>query len=232
MSKDKSNKPDDNEDPRKKSISNNPCGICRALGMPVCKGHGGGSGGGDNSDSKDKNMTDSQEQSSMLLSSLIPKPKNSTLFDLLSRSPLWSQIDEFIFQYKNPFALLSMTINMENNTLSLKGRDDLTQEEQQALDALFNSIEHELSVFKQENANTRPIQASMSRTGNEMTLNIPDPKQFDAFIQRLADKNLLVMSDKKLLLAQPGSEQKATKDTIESPQDSSWKAPTPFDSKF
>lgn len=226
MSKEKVNQRDDNEDPRQKSISNNPCSLCRALGLPVCKGHGGGSGGGGGgSDSKGTGQqAEPQIQSGAMPLAL--KPQNDALFDLLGQSPLWSQVDEFIFQYKNPYALLSMTLDMENNTLICRGRDDLTQEEQYALDMLFKSLEQELNLFKQEFSATRPMQVSMSRVGNQMTINIPDPKCFDAFIQRLVDKNLL--------LIQPGPEQKWTKtiDEVEAPQSgqpaSSWTAPTPF----
>lgn len=77
------------------------------------------------------------------------------------------------------------------------------------------------------------MQASVSRIGNQMTIQISDPKCFDAFIQRLTDKNLLVMTEKNLLQAQPNSQQKENKvakfEALESEQlASSWTAPTPF----
>ena len=33
------------EDPMAKMIKNNPCGLCKTMGLPICKGHGGGGGG-------------------------------------------------------------------------------------------------------------------------------------------------------------------------------------------
>ncbi|STX49529.1 Uncharacterised protein [Legionella hackeliae] len=39
-SKDKESK----KDLRSKAIENNPCSLCRAFGLPVCRGHGGGRG--------------------------------------------------------------------------------------------------------------------------------------------------------------------------------------------
>ena len=68
---------------------------------------------------------------------------------------------------------------------------------------------------------------------NLKTINIPDQKRFDAFIQRLADKNLLNLSDKSLLMIQPSSEQKVTGgrdevDALQSEQSDST-ALTPFD---
>lgn len=229
---------DSNEDAGKSNISDNPCGICRASGLPICKGHGGGSGGGGgDSDSKEAEKTGPQVQpGSMLLNVPTPKPESDALFDLLEHSQLWTQTDDFIFQYKNPHALLSMTLNMENNTLSCQGKDDLTKEEQHALDTLFKAMEHEFTIFKKESSTTHPMQANISRIGNQMTINIPDPKYFDAFIQRLVDKNLLVLADKNLLQAQPESKQKVASpiiSEIEAPQSeqptSSWTAPTPFD---
>lgn len=220
-----------NEDPRRKNINNNPCGICRAIGLPVCKGHGGGSGG-DSDTSDNKQQTELQVQSgSMPFNSPMLKPKNSSLLDLLEQSPWWTQTDE-IFRYKNSHALLSLTLTLENNTLRCHGHDDLTQEEQHALDTLFKTLEQELNRFKKESPSTNPMQAHMSRIGNQMTINIPNPKYFDAFIQRLADKNLLALTDKNLLLAQPDPELKATMaiGDIESSEQyaPSWAAPNPF----
>jgi hypothetical protein len=234
MSKEKTSQRDGNEDPRKKVVNNNPCGICRAMGMPVCKGHGGGSGGGSSDSNGAKQQAESQPSSgSIPLNSPMLKPKNDALFNSLGHNPLWIQVDEFIFQYKSPYGLLSMTLNMENNTLTCQGRDDLTQKEQYALDAHFKAIEHELNTFKKEFSKTHPMQASMSRIGNQMTIQISDPKCFDAFIQRLADKNLLVLTNKNLLQAQPDFAQKGIKSAeivrLEPEQSaSSWTAPTPF----
>lgn len=226
MSKIKANQPDNNEDPRKRSINSNPCGICRASGALVCKGHGGGSGGSASEASEDKNADSQIESGSRLQNLPRPKPTKDPLVDLLEQSPLWNPSDEFIFHYKNPYALLSVTLNMENNTLTCQGVDHLTKEEQQALDILFKAIGDELNLFKQERHTTDSMQIATNPVRNQMTITIPDMKVFDAFIQRLIDKNIL--------LSQPSLEPKATqtKREIAPPQSSqstfSWTAPTPF----
>jgi hypothetical protein len=230
-----------NEDLGKSSISHTPCGICRASGLPICKGHGGGSSGGGSGDSDSKEATQKQPGSqtssgSVHLDIPMPKPKNDALFDLLEHSPLWTQTGDFVFEYQNPHALLSMTLNMENNRLCCQGREDLTEEEQHhALDTLFKAVEYELNRFKEESSTTYPIEANISRVGNQMTIDIPDPKYFDAFIQRLVDKNLLVLADKNLLRSHSEAEPMApmTISEVEAPQSeqsaSSGAAPTPFD---
>lgn len=219
-----------------KNIANdNPCGMCRSLGLRVCKGHGAASGGGSpDSEEAGQQAASQTDSGSTPLNSPVLKPKNDALSDLLEHSPLWHQMDEFIFQFKNPNGLLSMTVDMENNTLSCQGKDDLTQEEQQALDMLFEAIEQEFNRFEKEFSTTHSIQASISRVGNQLTVNISDPKCFDAFIQGLANKNLLVLSDKNIVQAQPDSEQKKPQaPELKAPQSeqtaSSWTPPTPFD---
>ena len=234
MSKERSTERD-NEDPRKAAISRNPCSICRASGSPVCKGHGGGAGGGSSDDTKQQ-KEDSQIQSgAMPLSASSLKPQSNSILNLLEKSQLWTQSDELVFQYKNPFALYSMTISMDSNTLTCHGHDDLTPEEQHAMEEVFKAIRQELESLKQEFPETRPLQANINRVGNQMTIAIPNQKRFDAFIQRLVDKNLLNLVDKNLLTIQPGLEQKTDKihsevEALKSEQSaSSFTAPNPFD---
>ena len=240
MSKDKSKKAD-NEDPRKATINTNPCGICRAAGMPICKGHGaGGAGGGSESkETKGENKDSKLSSQSAEFGTPNSSQKKEDIIALLEQSPLWSQSDEFTFKSKNPFALLSMTLNMEKNTLTCKGHDDLTAEEQQDLDTLFKAIEQELDLFKKEFPTARPIEADLHRTGNEMTIQIPDQKCFDAFIKRLVDKNLLNLEDKNLVALadkkspkiESGFQQQTTQriDELEIPSEVKRTKPTPFD---
>lgn len=123
---------------------------------------------------------------------------------------------------------------MENNKLVFKGKDGLTQKEQDALDALFKAMKNELNLLKKESPSKEAMQANLSHEGNQLTINIPNPKYFDAFIKRLVDKNLLVLADNNLIQAQPKLDQRVTKPIgqIEMPTSnqspSSWTAPTPF----
>ena len=211
----------------------NPCGICRAAGIPVCKGHGGGAGGGGSDSNGAKKEEAGSQLGAVQLNSSTPKPKNDDLVNSLERCQLWSQVDDFIFKYKNPSSLLSMTINMEKNTLICQGHDHLTKEEKLARDMLFEAIGQELDSFRKENPTILTMNIEKSHSGNQITINIPDQKCFDAFIQRLVDKNLLNLSDENLLKKQPSPEKKSTQvmDDVQSPPEelaSQRTATTPF----
>lgn len=211
------------EDPRAKAVKNNPCGICRALGLPVCKGHGGGSGGGGGDASK--SADDTLDTTSNIID-------HDSLEKALSNSPLWDEsynIDD-LYTFDTPHSLFSIKLDLGSGTLVFSARDNLSKEEQQALKTFFDAVENELNEFKNElkaqGFDTDAIQCH--REKNSLSIKLPTPKYYDAFIQRLMDKNLLVTQVSHELNEIPSIPSDAPKTQRETQQASST-APNPFD---
>lgn len=215
------------KDERKRTIENNPCSMCRALGLPICRGHGGGSGGSEGSDEnsqKDENQKDNEGQ---LLSRSTPMDK------VLIYSELWQlpADADFIFKFDDPHALLDITLNMELGSVVFQGHKEPSAEEQEALDALFDEIEKQFNGFKKSLNNPQiPLESmTQNREGNKLTIKIPNPKYYDAFVQQLMDKNLLPNK------AAPLQEQKKAEEPVEmTPADEAIQRytsllPNPFD---
>jgi hypothetical protein len=208
------------KDERIRAINNNPCGICRAAGSPVCKGHRGGGGG---SSTSNRHELDS--------SSDAPPIFSLTLEKLFGKSAVWRRPHswDMIFEFANPDALLSIKLDMDNGLLVFSGHKELLADQQTVLDKFFEAIEREFNAFKQElthrGISTENMQ--VNRVGNKLTITIPHPKYYDAFVQQLTDKNLLVTqmeslpSERLTTLCEKGSEQS------DGVNESS--TPTPFD---
>ena len=60
-----------NKDPIKAAVDSNPCGSCRAMGLPGCKGHGG-SGGGGGGGGSDSNESKKEEAGSKVIGAPSP----------------------------------------------------------------------------------------------------------------------------------------------------------------
>lgn len=177
------------KDERARAIEKNPCTMCRALGLPICRGHGGGGGGGseggDEDSQKDENQKDNEQ----------PLSRNTSMDEVLISSELWQlpADADFIFEFDEPHALLDITLNMELGSIVFQGHKELSDEEQEALDALFDEIEKQFNTFKKSLDNPQiPLESmTLNREGNKLTIKIPSPKYYDAFVQQLMDKNLL-----------------------------------------
>lgn len=171
------------KDERARAIENNPCSICRSLGLPFCRGHGGGSGGGGSDSASDDKVDNNDHQL------LAPKnPANVTNIDqLLLHSGLWHlpEDEDFVFEFKDPLALVNMTLNMELGLLVLQGKRELGNEEQNALDELYDTIAQEFNLFKNSIKDPQvPLEAmTLAREGNSLTIKIPSPKYYDLFVQ-------------------------------------------------
>ncbi|HEN5528819.1 hypothetical protein Lmor_0517 [Legionella moravica] len=224
----KNSNTDKNEDPRKQAIESNPCGICRSAGIPNCKGHKGGAGGGETSDEESEELIDEH------LSSPMTAFKPSVNF---IKSEVWRQPDswESVFEFKNPDALITIKLDFEQGILCLSSKERLPKDQQKAVDELFNAIKNEFNQFKKELANQGISVENMqlNHQGNNLTLNINKPKLFDAFIQRLMDKNLLIaqaptlQNDKQEKFS--ATPEKSMNTTLDAKQDYNSTAPTPFD---
>jgi hypothetical protein len=88
-------------------------------------------------------------------------------------------------------------LDLKACALTFSGEDDLSEEEQEALDLLFDTIEEELNAFIKEfeaelEADEIDVESIQShREENTLTIKMPSPKYYDAFVQQLMDKNLL-----------------------------------------
>lgn len=179
------------KDERARAIENNPCNTCRAFALPICRGHGGGGGGGGGSGAAGDG--DLSAASNIAPDFMLSTDEDTIIKALTQGGWTLAEDTDLVFEFDDPFALLTIKLDMESGLLELKGKDDLSPEEQQILDELFDDIENELALFNKEllakNVQIGPIK--IVREPNSLSIRIPDPQYFDAFIQRLMNKNLL-----------------------------------------
>ncbi|CEG57846.1 hypothetical protein [Legionella fallonii] len=175
-------KPEPNLDQRKSALNNNPCGICRAMGSPTCKGHGGSGGGSGGSSDKNESLTNVQATTN--------KPISIDLEKSLGKSTLWLKPDDLAFEFNIPDALISVKIDMEQGVILFSGKGDLSPDQNIALQKVFEAIKQEFNEFKKD-FSVAANQMQLNQVGNELKVTISNPKLFDAFVQRLLDKNIL-----------------------------------------
>lgn len=215
-------------DERTLAIKNNPCGSCRALGLPICRGHGGGGGGsGDKTSAQDKEAS--------------VTPNADQLMKALKLSPLWTtkdapdeeevEAENAVFDYNPPESILFFHIDFEKGIVKLRPKPNLSKEDLETYEDFQKAIENELHVMKQEmEEQGKEFNFSIERVGNKVFIRIPNVQQFDLFITRLRDKNFLPTqpqptpkmadSEKKDL---PGYDSDSFK------REASRRAPNPFD---
>lgn len=184
------------KDDRTKAIQSNPCGICRANGSPVCKGHGGSCSSGSD-DSSDRLEDASTKTTATGISAYRP----ISLETLLIQSAVWKHTDELTFKFESPNALFTMEIDMENNRIVFLGDKNLLREQQKELNLFLNTILDELKQFKAE-LTAQGVSANnikVTRGENTLILSFGSAKQYDSFVQRLIDKNLIPMHPRPVL---------------------------------
>lgn len=185
------------------AIKNNPCSLCRAKRLPVCKctgassgGAGGGSGGssGSSSEEKDNNSalsagpsnlnTDTSEFYSPTLeasSSSFKQPQK----EMIDPSKL-EQIEK----------LLIIENDGGRGILKIRLKPGLTDDEQEQASKFLDELEAEFHNFKAELKAKGIAVDHFKVTANkhELIMRIPSPKYYDAFLQRLIAKSLLPLS--------------------------------------
>ncbi|QBR84773.1 hypothetical protein E3983_10660 [Legionella israelensis] len=209
-------------DERSKALAGNPCGNCRAAGLPICKGHGGGGGAGGN-EAKDENASKDNA----------PTPKNvpsnievKALSSYLENSEVWNSDDDFLYNFNNDLAVFSIELDLAKGVIHFQGNESLSANDKKDLNELYDKIEDELKRFTDE-ADAQNI--SFSRKGDNLKINIPDPKLYDQFVTRLLNKNLIPDNNYNADLdykINPDAERKVDVNKI---ADSSYKLPNPFD---
>lgn len=161
------------KDERAKAIENNPCGLCKAAGLPICRGHARGAGGkSEELDEEDLDMK-SSERAELTLE----------LKPTLPSSLGWEQLN----------ALFLMTNLASQGIFSLRPRPKLALENDREIQEFIRQVKLEFDQFKQvlEKKGIPVEHYSATINKNELIIRIPSPKMYDAFIQQLVNKNLL-----------------------------------------
>ncbi|ASQ46001.1 hypothetical protein clem_07240 [Legionella clemsonensis] len=222
MSAESRSKYENRRDERSKALENNPCGICRASGMPVCKGHGGGGGGGD--EAKDENFNNENAPTPKYVPKTI---EVKTLSSYLENSEVWNSEEDFLYHFKNDSAIFSIELDAAKGLIHFQGNELLSADDEKDLNELYDKIEDELNKFTDE-VDAQNI--SRSREGDNLRLNIPDPKLklYDQFVTRLLNKNLIPDNNYKTDIAYKADQNVELK-VDEKGVATSYKSPNPFD---
>ncbi|RDI46994.1 hypothetical protein [Aquicella lusitana] len=186
------------KDPITLLIERNPCVMCRAMRVPICKGHAGsGSGGGGKEDNKSAKHTLNQKMDAAKqmshISSLFLDGKN------------WVQLQwlDNALSFEKPEAFLSIQIDSKNGILTLQGKKGLTKAQEDELRQYFDKIKDQFNEFMKEFKDEFKAQGisvanfSVDIKNNTLTIKMLNPDRtpnlacFAAFIDYLADKNLL-----------------------------------------
>lgn len=196
-------------------VKSNPCGVCRALGMPKCRGgHGGGSE--DRNEDEDNNELMEADKPSLEL--------------ILNKSNGWKESpdEDLQYQFSNSFSLLSMRLDLTKGKLTCSGKESLTKDEQEELDALYEAIRELFEQFQKElAADGKVLNATFQMQANQLTIQIQPPQYFDAFIAQLMTNNLLPTTQVKAPLT--AVKDKAVPEKDEEQTVSGYKSPSPFD---
>lgn len=181
-------------DSNRQAIDNNPCGMCRTLGMLSCKGHGGDSGGGKIGGSGGGQGNDSGSGSP--LSNVTPPiPSLITLEKMFNNSPFWLAVpdEDLMYEFNNPDALIGITLDL-TGSIRFFSKNAVSATQLDDIGSLYQAIVEEFLAFKNDLASQGIDTSNMvlKREEGQLILKIPKPEYFDAFIQRLMDKNLLI----------------------------------------
>lgn len=170
--------------------NNNPCGICRAMGFLSCKGHGGG-GGSDSSN----NSGETNTKAGLTASNQSPINNTAPMTDIaVTSEALWIESQLFSNKIINYDAgLFFIESDRLRGNLIFQIKPELTNADIQIALAFLNIVKNEFAEFKNQLADQGiPVNKfTADLKDNKLTIHIPVPKYYDAFIKRLESKNLL-----------------------------------------
>lgn len=213
-------KNENKKDGRSKALENNPCSICRALGLPFCKGHGGGAGGGGDTAKEASSQNDTTPTPQYAPANI----KAKSLTSYLENSAVWNSNEDFLYNFNHEAALFSLELDLAKGFIHFRGHESLSALEKKELNALYDKVENELKAFTQE-INSQNF--TILRTGNELKITIPEPGLLDQFITRLIHKNLIPDNNYHADLnsrTKQNGEQK-----LDEKEAAVYKSPNPFD---
>lgn len=203
---------------RSKTVDSNPCGICRAFGFPVCKGHGGGGSG----ETKDENP---KKDSASTPKNVPGNIEVKALSSYLEESEVWNSDNDFLYHFHNDLAVFSIVLDSAKGLIHCKGNEFLSANNKKDLKGLYDKIADELNKFTHE-SNAENI--SLSREGNNLRISIPDHKLYDQFVTRLLNNNLIPNNNYNTNLISKANQNVEHK-VDEKEAATSYKSPNPFD---
>jgi len=206
------------------AIDNNPCGRCRAAGYPTCKcGSGrGGSGGGDSGKNEKKDDPTFTSNQAASISNQVAIQKFDEAKSIFVKSQLLS--DKMI-NYET--GLLSIESDRLRGNLTIKVKPGLSKVEEEISREFLKTIKAEFDEFKnqlaEQGVSTNNFTATLK--DNELSVHIPNPKYYDAFIKHL---------EKKYLLPVPNPEREEKKEAFNSAREDKKQAfnPTPLSTRL
>lgn len=206
------------KDELSKSIDSNPCGMCRAFGLPICLGHGGGGG-------SDEDKEEYSNQNKILA----PKYKHATIkaeaLSLeLENSEVWSmEKDDFLYQFNNPLALCAIELDLVRGLIHFRGKELLAANDKMDLNMLYDQIEEMLKKF---GAAVNAPDIGVLRSGDDLIIRILNHNLYDQVVIELQKKNLIPNNNYKTGQVYQAN-QNAELQTHEPATD--YKSPNPFD---
>lgn len=180
------------KDPIKTAIDNNPCGSCRAMGLPSCKGHGA-SGGGD-SESDEAKKKETTYSSNQIVNTRVQASLTSTT-ELDKAKAMWVQ-SQLLSNDTNKYevGLLSIVSDRLRGNLTITIKSGLSKVEEEIARKYLETIKTEFSEFKDQLAD-KGKNFTATLVGNQLSIHIPNPKYYGQFIEYLSRKNLLPIPD-------------------------------------
>lgn len=187
---------DQQDSPLIQAIKRNPCEKCRKFKIPVCKCRGGGGGGGSGGGSSESTDNKNTQQSGT--NQVVSGLENTASFTRVNDEDIkiiFSQLDagmkiknERMFDFNAienliRLGVLSIENNSQSGTLSIKWIPGLSKDQAQTIQDFLNFIAFTLDNFKKELGLSDDIKPIM--TNHSFTINIPNPKLYDQFIQKL-----------------------------------------------
>ncbi len=180
------------------AVKNNPCGICRAAGRPICTGHGGGGGGG--SDDSEDSVNKAIQASIDIFSQLTDTP-NQTMDTSAGATNHKDQKEPLLLTEKTNDSntilnLLLLTYDKDTCTLVLKLQCNpaaLSADERKELEKLLAIILEELHAFQAKHGisvNCATIKRDSEEHFLSLRIVLPTPALCEDFIQHMARKNI------------------------------------------
>jgi|GEM_PF-1850656 len=160
----------------KQAVESNPCGMCRALGLPICKGHSGGHG------DKKEGSVEKYQQGSAKSPDIA---EANTLPSYLGGSEVWISDDDSKYSFTNELSIFSINLDLKNGMIHFKATEPLTADNKKDLEQLYTEITKEVK--------TEDI--IFSREGNNLEIRLPSTESCEQFITKLLNKHLIPDND-------------------------------------
>lgn len=221
------------------AIEKNPCGLCRAFGLPICKGHGGGSGGGGDGGTQSSGHASNEERTVKFIPAADISDSAPGIFNkndkakpfLYKENELNVNDKTFNIDIINALLdkqILSIENDSERGILRIKCHPvfhaSLFDDEKDELNKFFTIIREEFNHFKSEkslsSANDCSIEQDNQNNILSLTIHITSPQLHNEFIGRLTSHFRDIPAVEKI--------KKSKNQTTNEEEKSTYSAPNPF----